>query len=159
MASDQNLWIATGRIGRDIEKRTTQGGMSISNFSIAVGVDEKIGNEWKSEPFWARCVAFDKQADTIAKHFAQGDEITIHGHWRTNKGTDQQGEPKKNNEVIVHKFFFGRKKGESASQGNSSQPQSGQPAQQRSRDPRHQPQQQSGGWGHPGDDLDSEIPF
>ena len=73
MAINLNSWTATGRIGRDVEIRDTNSGGKVANIVLAVSD--------KDSTFWAKCVAFNKTAETISQYVSKGDELTIQARW------------------------------------------------------------------------------
>ncbi len=150
MSINLNSWTATGRIGRDIEIRDTNSGGKVANIVLAVSD--------KGSTFWAKCIAFNKTAETISQYVSKGDELTIQAKWVQREWTDQEGNKKTSQEAIIERFFFGRKKGESNKDIMSDhQEQRDQPS------PRQEPQRQAPqrqpepSYSH--NDLDDEVPF
>lgn len=148
MAINLNSWTATGRVGRDVEIRDTNSGGKVANIVLAVSD--------KDTTFWAKCVAFNKTAETISQYVSKGDELTIQARWVQREWTDQDGNKKTSQEAIIERFFFGRKKGE-----NNKDIMSGQQEQRDQPAPRQEPQrhQRQTEPTYPGNDLDDEIPF
>ena len=102
---DLNSWIGTGRIGKDIEVKSTPTGKSVANFSLAVAFDEKVD--------WVMCVAWDKAAEALSKYARKGDRLTIMGRLMTRE-YQHNGENRKVTEINVEKIVFpDRKKEES----------------------------------------------
>ena len=148
MAINLNSWTATGRIGRDVEIRDTNSGGKVANIVLAVSD--------KDSTFWAKCVAFNKTAETISQYVSKGDELTIQARWVQREWTDQEGNKKTSQEAIIERFFFGRKKGES-----NKDIMSGQQEQREQLAPRQEPQRQAP-QRHPEPEPawdDSDVPF
>lgn len=70
-----NKLIAYGRVGRDIELRTSKTGGSYCNFSIATS--EKRGEVENTT--WFSVTAHGKQAELIQKYVHKGDDLYIEG--------------------------------------------------------------------------------
>lgn len=65
----------TGNVGKDPEQRTTQGGDTITSFSVAV----KQGWGDRATTNWFRCSVWGKRGDTIREHMAKGAKATVIG--------------------------------------------------------------------------------
>ena len=84
-----------GRLSADPDIRTTQGGKSVANFSLAV---KRIG---KDQPDWIDCVAWSNSAEILRKYAKQGDQIGSTGHLQTRTYQDKNGNNRKVTEVIA----------------------------------------------------------
>ena len=104
-----NIVIIKGRIARDPEIKTTQSGLMVARFSLAVDRIAKKG-EKKTADFIS-CVAFGVTAETIGKYCEKGKEILINGHIQTGKYTTESGENRYTTDVIVDRFEFCGSKG------------------------------------------------
>lgn len=72
-----NVYQATGRLGRDPELKETTSG-NVVNFSIAVSNGrDKDGND--KEPTWIDCYCWSEKADKIAQWFKKGSLIKVMG--------------------------------------------------------------------------------
>ena len=80
--------IATGRLGKDAELRTTQGGTKVAEFSIA----DEVGYGQNKKTQWLKCAMFGERAEKVAPYLTKGSLIEIHG-------TPQAEGWSKNNEV------------------------------------------------------------
>jgi single-strand DNA-binding protein len=72
-----------GRVGRDPESRTTNGGTSVCSFSVACS--EKRNGEEKTE--WFRVKAFGKTADFCSSYLGKGRLVYVEGKLETQKYT------------------------------------------------------------------------
>lgn len=70
-----------GRVGRDPEYRTTNGGTSVCSFSVACS--EKRNGEEKTE--WFRVKAFGKTADFCSRYLSKGRLVYVEGKLETQK--------------------------------------------------------------------------
>ncbi len=90
-----------GRLDRDPETRTTSGGKTVVNFTIAT--EDRSGD--KTYTSWHRCVAWGKTAESIGEYFSKGKAILAEGELRHRK-YEKDGETKYVTEVNVWKFWF-----------------------------------------------------
>lgn len=117
-----------GRLTRDVDLRVTNGNFSVGRFSVAV--DRKLSKEKRQEAEannqptadFISCVAFGKQAETIANYFSKGQRIAITGHIQTGSYENQQGQRIYTTDVVVDGFDFieSSKDSGNATQGYSS---------------------------------------
>lgn len=77
-----------GRVGRDPESRTTNGGTSVCSFSVACS--EKRNGEEKTE--WFRVKAFGKTADFCSRYLGKGRLVYVEGKLETQKYTKDGAE-------------------------------------------------------------------
>jgi len=100
-----------GRIGNDIELRTTTSGKSIVSFPLAVArAYVNKGEERKTD--WLDCVAFGTTAEFINKYFRKGNSIGLTGSVQTENYTDKDGKNRKSVRVYVNNVYFVEKKAE-----------------------------------------------
>lgn len=67
--------VLTGNVGRDPEQRSTQGGDSVTSFSVAV----RQGFKRDAPSVWFRCSVWGKRGDTIRDHVRKGTKVTVVG--------------------------------------------------------------------------------
>lgn len=96
-----NKVIIMGRLTKQPEVQTTQGGNPICRFSIAV--DTGYG-ENKHTSFF-NCVAFKKTAENIAQYFSKGQRILLDGSIKQNVW-DKDGVKQYSVEIMVFSFDF-----------------------------------------------------
>ena len=78
-----------GRLVRDPDMRTTQSGVSVTTFTIAVERDYNKGDNKETD--FISCIAWRNTAEFIAKHFTKGTAICVTGSIRTSNYTDKDG--------------------------------------------------------------------
>ena len=78
-----------GRLTVDPELKSTSGGISYCNFTVAVDGFAKKGEDKPTDFF--NCVAWRNTAEMICKYFRKGKEIVISGEMHSNKYTDNDG--------------------------------------------------------------------
>ena len=98
-----NKVIMIGRLTKDVVLNTT-GAKPVGKFTIAVNRDFK-NKDGKYDADFINCVAFDKRAEVISKHFTKGSQIALTGSWRT--GSYDKDEIKVyTNELFIDSFEF-----------------------------------------------------
>lgn len=79
-----NKCVLIGRISTEIELRTTQSGVVMCSFSVAINNGkDKDGNERPAD--FINCRAWRETANFIAKWFQKGKMIAIEGKFKTDK--------------------------------------------------------------------------
>ena len=70
-----------GRIGKDLELKTTNTGKAVCNFSLGVSRGKSKGNDMGTD--WIQCVAWEKTAEFLVKYAGKGKLIAVDGSIRT----------------------------------------------------------------------------
>lgn len=100
--NSMNKVILVGRIGQDPEKRSTQTGTSVANFSMATNETMRDQSGQTNElTEWHRCVAFGRTADFINSYVTKGRLVYVDGRLRTRKWTDNNNATHYSTEVMV----------------------------------------------------------
>ena len=99
-----NVVILHGRLGKDPDVRTTQSGMVMARFSIAVDRYAKKGDARNAD--FISCLAFSSTAETIAKYCTKGKELIVQGHIQTGSYTTDAGEKRYTTDVVVDRMEF-----------------------------------------------------
>ena len=107
-----NLVVLTGRLTADPELKTTQSGISVTSFSIAVDRRYRVGEERQTD--FINVVAWRQQAEFVAKYFKKGNMIGIEGSIQTRKYTDKNGNNRTAFEVVANNVQFVETKRDSA---------------------------------------------
>ena len=63
-----NVWIFTGRLGRDAELRTTQSGEKVLGFAVA----NDVGFGERKQTLWADCSLWGRRAEALAQYLTKG---------------------------------------------------------------------------------------
>ncbi len=94
-----------GRLTADPELKTTQSGVSVCSFTLAVdrGYASK-GGERQAD--FIPCVAWRQTAEFITRYFRKGQRMAVNGTLQTRKYTDREGETRTAYEVTVDAAFF-----------------------------------------------------
>ena len=100
-----NCVILMGNLVADPELKTTQNGLSLISFRIAVGRDyAKAGEERKTD--FINVKAFGKTAEFIERYFHKGSSIAIQGSLQANNYDDKDGNKRVYYEVVVDRANF-----------------------------------------------------
>lgn len=94
-----------GRVCADIEVKSTQSGVSVASFSLAV--DRRYtpqGQERQTD--FITCVAWRHNAEFVAKWFRKGDMLAVTGEINTRKYTDKDGNNRTATEVVIDNAYF-----------------------------------------------------
>lgn len=128
-----NKIILGGRLTADPELKTTQSGIAVCTFSIAVS-RPKSQNQQDTAADFITCVAWRNQADFVSQYFTKGSAICVVGRLQTRNYTDQQGVKRYVTEVNVDEVNFVDSKSDNTQQGQYTPP----PQQQRQQQPKPQ---------------------
>lgn len=113
----------SGRLTRDPEVRSTQGGTFVASFTVAV--DRRFKREGEPTADFLRCVAFGKTAEFIDKYFSKGKMILLTGRIQTGQYTDKDGKTVYTTDIIPDNVEFGESKGESKPKDKPQEPPAG----------------------------------
>ncbi len=114
-----NLVVLTGRLTADPELKTTQSGVSVTSFSIAVQRRCKSGEEAQTD--FINIVAWRQTAEFVTKHFRKGNMIGIEGSIQTRKYTDKNGNNRVVFEVIANNVQFAESKTATSQENTNSE--------------------------------------
>ena len=107
-----NKVVLLGRITAKPELRYTPSNMGYTRFSVAI--NRRIARQdGTRETDFINCVAWGKQAETIARYFDKGNQICIDGSIRTGSYVDKEGNKRYTTDVNIENFDFVDKKGTS----------------------------------------------
>lgn len=108
-----------GRVGQDIELKSTPNGKYVTTFSLAVGRDFSANGETD----WVSVVAWDKTAEFVKKYFPKGRMMIVNGRLQTRSWETPDGKKRSVTEVVAEKVYFAGDKTEktnTAAEDNSS---------------------------------------
>ena len=109
--SSFNKVILMGHLVADPETRTTQTGLTIVRFALAVNrsFTTQTG-EAREEVSYIDIDAFGRQAEVIGQYFSKGRPILVEGRLRQDRWESPQGEKRNRLVVALERFsFVGRK--------------------------------------------------
>ena len=105
-----------GRITADIELKTTQNGVSVTSFTLAVDRTYTPKGQDRQTDF-IQCVAWRNTAEFITRYFHKGQRMAVQGELQQRSYTANDGSKRSVYEVVVdNAFFCERKSGEASPQ-------------------------------------------
>lgn len=108
-----NKFMIIGNLTRDPETRTTQGGKTVCNFTVAVNRRNKEGTDY------FRVSAWNKLGETCQRYLAKGRKVAVTGSVSLNTYTSQNGENRATLEVFADEVEFLSTKNETAASAPS----------------------------------------
>lgn len=102
-----NLVAIQGRMVNDPALKTTQSGISVCAFSVAVNRPKRNGEEQPAD--FVDVVAWRGTAEFICKWFSKGDPIIVNGRLQTRSYEDKNGIKRKATEVVANEINFAGK--------------------------------------------------
>lgn len=106
-----NIAVIMGRLTADPELRTTQNGISVCSFSVAVERNYSNGGERQTD--FINCVAWRQTAEFISRYFHKSSMIAINGSIQQRQYTDKNGNKRNAFEILVDNANFCGSKSES----------------------------------------------
>lgn len=108
-----NKAILMGRLTRDPELRSTQNGVSVVSFSLAV--ERNFGKQGeKRQADFIDIVAWRQTADFVSKYFQKGMQVAVSGSIQTRNWEDKSGQKRTSVEVVADEVYFADSKREGA---------------------------------------------
>ena len=107
-----NKVILGGRLTADVELKSTQSGVSVCQFGLAV--NRKYSKEGEQTADFINCCAWRGTAEFISRYFHKGSSLCIVGNIQTRSYTDKDGIKRNVTEVIVDEAMFVDSKGENS---------------------------------------------
>ncbi len=104
-----------GRLTRDPEMRTTQSGVTVTTFTVAVERDFGGRDGGEKQTDFIDCVAWRQTGEYISRYFTKGRMAVVTGRLQSRKWETNQGEKRTSWEVVVDNAYFG----DSRRDGNS----------------------------------------
>ena len=106
-----------GRLTRDPEMRSTQSGVAVASFTLAVDRDfgSKDGGEKQTD--FIDCTAWRHTAEFVSKYFSKGRMAVVSGRLQIDNYTDNDGNKRKSAKVVADNIYFGDSKKDGATSG------------------------------------------
>ncbi len=129
-----NHIVVMGRLTRDPELRTTQSGVNVASFTVAVDRDfgGRDGAERQTDFF--DCAAWRQTGEFVSKYFQKGRMIVVSGRMQSRKYQDREGNNRTAWEIQVDNVYFGDSKRDSDNAGYSQSSYTGQSSYSRGSD-------------------------
>ena len=112
-----NRAVLTGRLTKDPELRTTQSGLSVVSFNLAVDRPYKDSNGNHGADF-VSCVIWRKAAENFCNYTSKGSLVGIDGRIQTRNYQDNDGKTVYVTEVLVESFTLLESKKDRLSNSN-----------------------------------------
>ena len=101
-----NKVILGGRLTADPELKTTQSGIAVVSFSIAVNRRFTKGSAQQSETDFFNVTAWRQTADFVSRYFKKGSSICVVGTIQNSTWTDQQGAKHYRTDIVDDEVMF-----------------------------------------------------
>lgn len=99
-----NKVIIGGRLTAEPELKTTQSGVSMTSFTVAV--NRRTGKDKQPETDFPSVVAWRKAAELVCRYFHKGSSICLVGSVQTRKWQDKDGGNRYATEIIADEILF-----------------------------------------------------
>ena len=113
-----NKVIIMGRLTADPELKSTQSGIYVCGFSVAVERSYAKSDTGRQTDF-INCVAWRQSAEFVTKYFRKGSMIAIVGSIQQRSYTDKDGNKRYAFEILVENVSFCGSKSESGQNQNA----------------------------------------
>ena len=100
-----NNCIFQGRFAADPEMRTTQSGLTVASFRMAVDRDN-VGQDGRRATDWLNFVAWRKTAEFVCQYFRKGSTALVECQCQTRSYEDRNGQKRTATEFVVQKIHF-----------------------------------------------------
>lgn len=101
-----------GRLTADPELKSTQSGVSVCSFRIAVDRTYQPKGQEKQTDF-INIVTWRGTAEFVSRYFRKGQLVAVQGSIQTGQYTDRDGNKRTTFDVVADNVFFAEKKAES----------------------------------------------
>ena len=116
-----NCAVIMGRLTADPELRTTNNGISVTSFSVAVDRSyAKAGTERQTD--FINVVAWRQTAEFVTRYFHKGSMIAVQGSIQTRKYQDRNGNTRTAFEIVADQVSFCGSKRENDGEGSYNRP-------------------------------------
>ena len=99
-----------GRLVKDPEMRTTQSGVAVASFTLAVDRDFGGRDGGEKQTDFIDCTAWRHTAEFVSKYFSKGRMAVVSGRLQIDNYTDNDGNKRKSAKVIADNIYFGESK-------------------------------------------------
>jgi len=109
-----------GNVGKKADLRTTKGGISVANFSLATNetYTDKDNNKHENTE-WHNIVCFGKLADIADKYCTKGKQIWVRGSLTTDEWTDKDNNKRQTTKIKAQRIILLGSKNDQPGQSQS----------------------------------------
>ena len=108
-----NHIVIMGRLVQDPVLRTTQSGVNVASFTVAVDRDFAGRDGSDRQTDFIDCVAWRQTGEFVSKYFQKGRMIVVSGRLQSRKWQDRDGNNRTNWEIQADNVYFGDSKRDS----------------------------------------------
>ena len=108
-----NHIVIMGRLTRDPELRTTQSGVSVTSFTVAVDRDFGGRDGGERQTDFIDCVAWRSTGEFVSRYFHKGSMIVVSGRLQSRKWQDREGNNRVSWEINADNVYFGESRRDS----------------------------------------------
>lgn len=105
-----NHIVIMGRLTRDPELKTTNSGIPVVSFSIAVDRDFADKETGERGVDFIEVTAWRHTAEFVSRYFTKGRMAVVSGRLQTRNWTDKDGNKRKAVEIVADNVYFGDSK-------------------------------------------------
>ena len=105
-----NHIVLMGRLTRDPELRTTNSGVSVASFTIAVDRDFGRGDNGEKQTDFIDIVAWRQTGEFVSKYFTKGSMAVVSGRLQIREWVDKDNNKRRNAEIVADNVYFGDSK-------------------------------------------------
>ena len=105
-----NKVILMGRLTRDAEIRSSQGGNPTTIARYTLAVDRRFKRDGDQTADFINCIAFGKNAEFAEKYFHKGIKVVVTGRIQTGSYTNQDGQKVYTTDVVIEDQEFAESK-------------------------------------------------
>lgn len=106
-----NSVVIMGRLTADPELKTTNSGLSVTRFTVAVDRQYQKDKEKKAD--FINVVAWRQTAEFVSRYFSKGSMIAVDGRIQTDKYKDKNGNSRTSFQIVADSVSFCGSKKES----------------------------------------------
>lgn len=114
-----NKVILGGRLTADPELKTTQSGISVVSFTIAVSRRYSKDSGQQSESDFFNVTAWRQTAEFVSRYFRKGSSICIVGTIQNRNWTDQEGQKHYRTDIVADEVMFVDSRSDSPAAGDT----------------------------------------
>jgi single-strand DNA-binding protein len=102
-----NKVLLMGNLTRDVELRTTQSGMALAKFGMAINRKWTQNGEQKESTCFVDLTAWGRQAEVLGQYVRKGSQLFVEGRLEYSTWENQEdGKKRSKLEVVVENFQF-----------------------------------------------------
>ncbi|MCD4655641.1 single-stranded DNA-binding protein [bacterium] len=100
----------TGHLGQDPESVVLEGGLLVSNFSVAINEVFGKGENRRETTHWISCKSYGNMAHVVSNYLNKGSKVTVNGKLHQSSWVTSEGEKRSRLGVVVGNIDFMSKK-------------------------------------------------